>query len=59
MGSLSFLFLANFDGNANISVAIKSGSTVMLIKQLASQLVDCLCKILYMYVCKITLHVRM
>ena len=26
--SLSFLFLDGFEGNANISVAIKSGSTV-------------------------------
>ena len=26
--SLSFLFLDDFEGNANISVAIKSGSTV-------------------------------
>ena len=26
--SLSFLFLDDFEGNANISIAIKSGSTV-------------------------------
>ena len=28
MGSLSFLFLVDFEGNAAISVAIKSSSTV-------------------------------
>ena len=28
MGSLSFSFLHDFGGNANISVAIKSGTTV-------------------------------
>ena len=28
MGWLSFLFLDDFEGNADISVAIKSGSTV-------------------------------
>ena len=28
ISSLSFLFLDDFEGNANISVAIKSGSTV-------------------------------
>ena len=28
MGSLSFLFLDDLEGNANIYVAIKSGSTV-------------------------------
>ena len=27
--SLSFIFLDDFEGNANISVAIKSGSTVI------------------------------
>ena len=29
MGSLSFLFLDDFEGNANISAAIESGSTVL------------------------------
>ena len=29
MGSLSFLFFVDFEGNANISVAIKSGFTVL------------------------------
>ena len=29
IGSLSLLFLDDFEGNANISVAIKSGSTVI------------------------------
>ena len=28
MGSLPFLFVDDFEGSANISVAIKSGSTV-------------------------------
>ena len=28
MGSLSFLFLDDFKGNTNVSVAINSGSTV-------------------------------
>ena len=28
MGSLSFLFLDDFEGNTHISVAIKTGSTV-------------------------------
>ena len=31
MQSLSFLFLYDFAGNANISVAIKSSSTVYLV----------------------------
>ena len=30
--SLSFLFLDDFEGNANISVAIESGSTVIAIR---------------------------
>ena len=30
MGLLSFLILDDFEGNANISVAIKSGSTPIL-----------------------------
>ena len=34
MGSLSFLFLDDFEGNANISVSIKSGSTVQLVSML-------------------------
>ena len=29
MGSLSFLFLDDFEGNANISVVIKSSSTIV------------------------------
>ena len=38
--SLSFLFLDGFQGNANISIAIKSGSTVASKKDVLSLFLD-------------------
>ena len=39
MESLSFLFLDYFEGNANISVAIESGSTVQRLLRLSAVVV--------------------
>ena len=39
MGSLSFLFPDDFEGNANISLAIKSASTVLFLLQFFVMLV--------------------
>ena len=39
MESLSFMFLDDFEGNANISVAIESGSTVQRLLRLSAVVV--------------------